>query len=285
MENENLFVRRIVNNNIVVADDGKGQEIIVVGKGLGFKKEIHDIVYPHEIIKTYILIDSQSKRKLLMLFDEVPYVVIELTQKIIEMAQRQLKVTFNVNLVIALADHINFSVNQFKAGCETISLVNEEIKRFYKEEHEVGLRALNMINQTLNVRLNKEESSSLAFHLITATENKSNQDVLKVMKGVKDIVKIAEGVLSVDLDEDSMSTSRFIIHLKYFMRRVLFEDKKTSKTLINAIYSQIRTDNSKTDLCIERISEYMLNNYNYIINNDERLYLLIHVTRLLEYEL
>ena len=281
MKNQ-LKVKRVINNNIVIAENFKGQEVVAIGKGLGFKKDKYDIISDNEISKTFISLDNQNKQRLLTLFDEAPYEIIELTQSIIEMAQNELHATFNVNLVIALADHINFSVNQYKSGFDSFALVNEEVKRFYKDEYEVGKKALKMINETLNINLKKEESTSIAFHLITATENKTNREALKIMKAVSEIMNIVETDLSIVVDEDSMAYSRFVIHLKFFMRRVLFEATKPSDESLGDIYSQIQTGHDEANLCVDKIAEYVSETYNCSVSDDERLYLIIHVERLLK---
>lgn len=282
MNGEQLFVKRIVNNNIVIAEDCKQREIIVIGKGLGFKKDIRSTIYPYEITKTYILLDNQDIRKFITLFNEIPFEIIALTQNIIDIAQVKLKVEFNVNLIIALADHINFSVNQYKQGFDTIALVNEEIKRFYKEEYEIGLLALNMINTKLEINLRKEESTSIAFHLITATENRSNNNILKVVKSVSDILKLAEDTIGLIFDEDSLYTSRFILHLKFFIKRILFEKKFQQNASFKGVYKSIQKNHLTANLCVDKIYEYVNTNFDYKIDDDEKLYLLIHVIRLIE---
>ena len=40
MFEKNLTVKRVINNNIVIAENGKGQEIVAIGKGLGYCKDI-----------------------------------------------------------------------------------------------------------------------------------------------------------------------------------------------------------------------------------------------------
>lgn len=282
MITKKLIVKRVINNNIVIAENFKGQEVVAIGKGLGFKKDKYDSISEHEISKTFISLDNQNKQKLLTLFNEVPYEIIELTEEIIEMAQNELHATFNVSLVIALADHINFSVNQYKQGFDSFALVNEEVKRFYKDEYEVGKKALQMINESLNVNLKKEESTSIAFHLITATENKTNREALKIMKAVSEIMNIVETDLKISLDEDSMAYSRFVIHLKFFMRRVLFEAAKPMDESIGDIFSQIQSAHDEANLCVNKIADYVSHTYKCVVNDDERLYLIIHVERLLK---
>lgn len=106
MLKDTLLVKRIINNNIVIAEDFKGHEVVAIGKGLGFRKQKYDVIHSREVMKTYVLVDGSARPQLLSLFEQVPFEIIELTQRIIDIAQEDLKMTFNVNLVVALADHI-----------------------------------------------------------------------------------------------------------------------------------------------------------------------------------
>ena len=108
-----LIVDKIVNNNIVIAKDFRGREVVAM--------------------KTYVLLDKVDSG-VLTLFEEIQFEVIETSQKIIDYAQEKLNVKFNVNLLMSLSDHINFALIQYRQGNHVPKLVNEEVKRFYKEE-------------------------------------------------------------------------------------------------------------------------------------------------------
>lgn len=48
-----LIVDKIVNNNIVIAKDFRGREVVAIGKGVGFRKRKNEAVHRSEIMKTY----------------------------------------------------------------------------------------------------------------------------------------------------------------------------------------------------------------------------------------
>ena len=275
MLKDTLLVKRIINNNIVIAEDFKGHEVVAIGKGLGFRKQKYDVIHSREVMKTYVLVDGSARPQLLSLFEQVPFEIIELTQRIIDIAQEDLKMTFNVNLVVALADHIQFSVNQYKAGFDMPALVNEEVKRFYKDEYEVGKKAVRLINETLHIQLKREESTSIA-----AAEKRPNHDALRIMQGVSEIIKLVEQTLDLTLDEDSMAVSRFIIHLKFFMRSILFEQVRRSEGSLGSMLSQFSTGYEQASRCVDLISNYVLEHYAYSLTDEDRLYLMIHIVRL-----
>ena len=47
-----MIVDKIVNNNIVIAKDFRGREVVAIGKGVGFRKRKNEAVHRSEIMKT-----------------------------------------------------------------------------------------------------------------------------------------------------------------------------------------------------------------------------------------
>lgn len=275
-------VQKVVNNNIVIAKDSNGRELIAIGKGLGFKKDKNDVVYADEIMKTYVFVDKTAKSTNLSLFEEVPFDVVEVAQKIIDYATATLKHKYNVNLLVSLSDHINFSINEFRRGSIIPKLVNEEVKRFYKDEYQVGKYAIKLINEKFDVALQKDEATSIAFHLIVASEEKTNIETREMMESVREIVEITEKHLGTNLNEESLSYSRYIIHLKFFLSRIISKQTSSGESEFVSIFGQLITKYKDVEDCVCDIKNYLSNKYQYSCTDEDCIYLMIHIVRLHE---
>nr|WP_155234464.1 PRD domain-containing protein [[Ruminococcus] torques] len=276
-----MIVDKIVNNNIVIAKDFRGREVVAIGKGVGFRKRKNEAVHRSEIMKTYVLLDKVDSG-VLTLFEEIQFEVIETSQKIIDYAQEKLNVKFNVNLLMSLSDHINFALIQYRQGNHVPKLVNEEVKRFYKEEYHIGEIAVQMINERFQILFPKDEATAIAFHLITATENKSNHQMMIIMKAVSDIVKIVEDYLNVSLHEDTMAYSRFVIHLKFLFKTVLSKQNVPEVAGMDFIFTQIKSEYKNVIECVKKIADYIMEKFNYRCTDGDCIYLMLHVVRLYE---
>ena len=80
-------ITKIVNNNIVCSVDSNGKEIILRGLGIGFKKQIGDVVPEDKIEKIYKVVDKKESNKLQQLFSEIPIEYIEICGEIIDLAE------------------------------------------------------------------------------------------------------------------------------------------------------------------------------------------------------
>ena len=281
LDNQVYKTFKVVNNNIIIVKDSNGREMIAIGKGLGFKKSKNDVVYPDEVMKTYVYVDRQKNLNL-TLFEEVSFEIVEVAQHIIDYATSTLKQKYNVNLLVSLSDHIDFSVKQFREGNNTVKLFNEEIKRFYKEEYQVGKYAINYINQTLNFVLSKYEATSIAFHLIVASQEKTNIETRELLEGVNRIVDITMKHLGKQIDEDSLAYSRYIIHLKFFLSRIVSSQTSNGSSELTNIFGQLVTKYEGVEKCINEISEYINEKFNYVCTDEDCIYLMIHIVRLHE---
>lgn len=281
--NNKYKIKKILNNNAVISNDNLNHEVVILGNGIGHRHRVNDYVDSKEIIKVYYSGNNSSARKLLQMLDEIPFRIIETTEEIIRDAERILNVKLNENLLIALADHINFTVRRFKDGFEQPILVNEEIKRFYREEYDFGLYAVRKINSEYGINISQEEATSIAFHLVNAINSKSGSEIIKILEGVKDIVAIIVEHFDIKIDEESLDYSRLIIHLKFVMKKICYLNNGKKIEYSRELYENLIRDHEMVVVCLEQIGIYVNKNYKYILTAEDKLYLAIHIIKLLGY--
>ena len=279
MKNKYYRINKILNNNAIEILEN-GTEIIIIGNGVGFNHKVNDYITMKENYKLYTLQNNLLKIQFKALLNEIPFKCIELTQEIIDMAKTDLNRNFNQGLLVSLSDHINFVSKNYLKGYGSYSLVSEEIKRFYHEEYEVGLKALDLINRYYQINLNKKEASAIAFHLINAEFNNNVSKTTSILKSIDDILNIIEANLGLELPEDSRYYSRLVIHLKFFMQRVIkgeSDDENFEKLIISA-----KSDiNKKIGITLDSIERYLNEEFDYVLSEAERFYLLVHISRII----
>ncbi|GGB53162.1 transcription antiterminator LicT [Lentibacillus populi] len=285
MKNSKMKIKQILNNNAVIATDKNQKEVIAIGKGIGFKYHSNDWLDEADAIKVYVPMNSSYREKIIPLLEEIPFDCITLTEKIIDYAEKTLKVTLNQNLIINLADHINFSIRKFKEGMDLSNIFTEDIKRFYSDVYSVGVHAVKMINDFYHVNMNGDEAASIAFHIIDAMGNSTTEDTFKIITGVNDIVEIIEHHLNLSFDENSLDYSRFIIHLQFFMKKIYLEDNKNSSSYSSFTLQLNEQKYADIDECIGKVNKYTSKKHNYQLTGDDKLYLKIHIIRLVKHYL
>lgn len=82
-----MRVKKVINNNIVVSLDHSSQELIVMGKGIGFKRKSGDEVDAAAIEKAYSITKEWNVSKLTNLLSAIPLEEIQVANDIISFAK------------------------------------------------------------------------------------------------------------------------------------------------------------------------------------------------------
>lgn len=275
-----MKVGKILNNNVVVVEDGKTEKI-VMGRGIAFGKKIGDTIDEEKIDKTFLLENLDNNNKLQQLLKDIPAEYLNTTEKIIEYAKTKAERSLNDFLYITLIDHIYMAIVRTKEGINIKNMMLWDIKKFYKDEYNIGLKALDIIENDFNIRLSDDEAGFIALHIVNAQTNSDFNcldEMEDITKLIQKIVLIVERHFNIKFNEDSVYYNRFLTHLKFFALRLfqknIYNDKEDEDllTIVKLKYKDAYE-------CTLKIAEYILLSYSYDISDEEKLYLTIHIEK------
>lgn len=273
-----MEIIKVMNNSLVFANDDKNNEIIVMGKGIGFMKKPGENLDPEKIEKIFVLKDEGAKKNYFRVMEDMPSEYIDITNNIIKYATESLKFKLNDNIFISLIDHIAFAIERFEKNVNLQNRLLWEVRKFYPEEFKVGLYALENIKNILNLELPEEEAGNIAFHIVNAqTDSAEMENTLLMIKMMKDILNIIKYDIKVKLDKDSLSYSRFITHLQFFLQRLIEGNLVSSKN--SFILEQIEKQYPDKVKCARLIKNYVEKIVGKEVRDDELLYLSMHIIR------
>lgn len=122
-----LRIERILNNNIVSAIDEDAQELLILGKGLGFNSKVGDPINESKIEKVFELKDD-TMDKFKMIVNEIPIQFLEVTDDIVKLFKMKTTKDISDVIYISLSDHLYFATQRFarKRGYRKSALVGSE---------------------------------------------------------------------------------------------------------------------------------------------------------------
>lgn len=282
-----MVVQKILNNNLLQVKGKDGEEMIAMGKGLRFSYRVGDQLKEEDVEKIYLLKDEKNKRDYIRLLEDAPAEYAEVIQDAVEMANRRMSCTLNEQIFVTLFDHLIYALERLEKGIVLQNRMLWEIRKFYPKEYLVGTEVLEYINRELGVELPEAEAGNIAFHLVNAQissqENSTSaQNGMLMVKMLKDIFQIIQLYYHYQIDENSINYSRFVIHMQFFLQRLL-EDKMLEEDGAS-IYESVLTEGSaeakKAAGCVEQIRKYIRNLLGKEISREEQIYLIVHITRM-----
>lgn len=278
-----MIIYKILNNNAVVTKNDDGKEVIVLGKGIAFKSSVYDEIDEDLIDKIFVLDSRLERSRLEALISEIPHEYMDFAETLIQYAKKRLNRNLESNLIIALTDHLYNSLKNFYNGIIIPNMLVAEIRTFYPEEYETALDMVAKINTRFGSKLDENEAGFIAFHIINAEGKGNNMNVtIEIVKSMQDIVNLVDRTFKVSFDKTSLDYSRFTVHLKFFLTRVYSKNTSPIKDLSDdGLYQMLIQKYSEINVFLNEIDEYTMNLKNYRLTDSDRMYLVIHLARLI----
>lgn len=273
-----MLVEKVLNNNVVVSIDPKSKkEVILMGNGIAFNKKPGQLIDTKKIEKTFIVDDENLGNKIKKLINQIPEGIFELTDEIITSAIVELNTELDKQIYVSLADHIAFAVKRFKNGIIIKNELLNEIRRVHRNEFKVALKAVDYINKKLGVELPEDEAGFIALHFVNAGYRETTMKSVASTKIIKDVLNIIKYYFKIELDEDDLNYDRLLTHLKYFAKRIVNDNQNISND--SNFVKMISMTYPEAYGCSIKIGEYISQNNNYIVNDEELVYLTMHIQR------
>ncbi|MBS5115618.1 MAG: PRD domain-containing protein [Erysipelotrichaceae bacterium] len=276
-----MVIHRILNNNVVIIQDQQGIEQVVCGKGIAFKKKIGDEIEEKAINKVFVLKDKKENQHFQQIVSNIPLEYLELADEMIKMIKLESGSKINDTIYISLSDHLYTAVERFLEGITITNSMLWDIKRFYEEEFHLSLKALEMVKERFDVSLPIDEAAFIALHIVNAKMDEANmRQTLEITKIMQEISNIVKYHFSIEFDIDSVYYYRFITHLKFFAQRLL-SNKTISNSDDDDLLEIVKVKYTSSYACVQRIATFIYNKYQYGLSNEEKLYLTIHIERVI----
>ncbi len=277
-----IKIKKVLNSSVILAEDNLKKEYVLFGKGIGYGQKTGNVIEANTADQMFMPIENVKAREFLDLLGAIAPVYIEITQEVVKVAEQKLHTKLNAGIYLTLMDHLNFAVERYKKNINITNRVYWEIKNYYGEEFEIGLIAVELMNNRLNIKMPKEEAANIAFHIVNAQgENKESKNGMKYAKMIGSIVNLVKYTVNVDLDTENVHYTRFITHVKFFVERY-FSDKMLEDN-DNLLFQQIASLYPQAMDGAFKIKEYIKQIYGKTIPKEELAYLAVHIHRLISY--
>ncbi|MBK8446161.1 MAG: PRD domain-containing protein [Micropruina sp.] len=272
-----MEILRVFNNNLVLALDEDGRDVILTGRGLGFQARPGQPVDASKVVRTFVPIDGRDPDHLAGMLSGIPPEHIHLVAQALADIGLD-SVSRNPAMVIALADHISFALRRTALGLDIVYPMLAEVKHLYAEEYAQAEALLHAVNARSDVQLPEIEAVGLALHLVNAGFATGDLSYTYQMTGViQQMVRVIEEAFGLPLDSGSVSVGRFITHLRYlFVRISQHKQLDDEPSLVGAAIRESFPDAAE---CAVRLAGLLELRMGAALTSDEVSYLALHVAR------
>lgn len=273
-----MKIERVINNNVLSAFDENNREVVIMGRGIAFKKRPGDVVDEEKIEKIFVLNDQDEVGTFAELLKSLPLEHLQVSADIIDYAKQVMKGRLSPGIYITLTDHINFALDRKKSGMQFQNALLQEVKNFYPSEYLIGEYAISLIKRRLGVKLPVDEAASIAMHFVNAEYNTDMSDTMNITSLIKEILELVETEMGTNLNELGLYYSRFVTHLKFLAQRLFLGQMLDSQEeeFIDMIVRLYPAEYA----CSRKIGDYIKERYGQTITKEELAYLTVHIRRI-----
>lgn len=272
-------VNKVFNNNVIWVTDIKTQEeAVLVGKGIGFglSKEQMAKINTADIERQFYFFDKSNYQQYKGIINYINKRIIGVSEEIIAMVCRELGEPLNEHIHVALADHINFTLERLEGNLEITNPFLVEIQTLYPTEYRLASKAAEIIKRELGIDIPEGEKGFIAMHIHAARVNREVSRTVKYTSLINKMVNIIEGETGIKLDKNGMNYARLITHMRFAIER-MEKDIQSVNPLLERIESEFPTAFS----IAEKLGRVMEERFEKPVPKEELGYLAIHLQRII----
>ncbi|MGQ2375461.1 PRD domain-containing protein [Companilactobacillus zhachilii] len=269
-------IKKINHNAVLISDSGV--EKIALGKGIGFSAKPNDLFEENSAEKIFIL-DSKEKTKMFSeMVNQIPMEYIEFSEDIINYISNRISKSLDSNIYIALTDHIYFAIQRQADDANVAAIMLPEMRMLYPDEFKTSTGVVDLINKKYHTNLADNEIGFITMHIVNAELGERNSfNSLKIMEVTKYILNYLDNNGYESLDKNSFLYNRLMIHIRFLVQRLIYHETTENNDM------QFFNDSfkhSKEYHLATKIAEVLEKRYELTANENEELYLAIHLMRI-----
>lgn len=273
-----MKVEKVINNNIVVSKDQEGNEIIVMGRGIGFQKKAGSDISKEAVEKIFKLDNEDSMNRFKDLLKTLPMEHLKLSDEIISYAKEHLDVSLSQTVYLTLTDHISFAIEQCKEGKIFTNMLLEEVRRFYPDEYMVGMYAIGLIQERTGCKFGEDEAAAIALHLVNAEFGLKVNDTWKMTNMMRDMMNLIEYEFGVKM-KDSYYKEWMTVNLKFLAHRMLWVQPGQEQP--DPQLSEFTRGHYAEEYALTaRMRQFLKEKYECEMTEEENLYLVLNIKRM-----
>jgi transcriptional antiterminator len=234
----NLRVDKVLNNNVLIAEHPSYEEVVLIGKGIGFNRKPGDSIETDSVEKLFVLKNEKEQQNYIKL---LPFIDDELQKVIISaisLIMQRTNTLLDEHIHVALTDHLMFTITRISNGMQVSNPFLIETKTLYRHEYEIAKEVVELISEKIGILLPVGEIGFIALHIHSAMTSRELSEVNQHSQLVSRLVKMVEEQFDIVIDKEGIDYMRLVRHLRFTIERVAKGEKVEEPEKISLLLKQ-----------------------------------------------
>lgn len=275
-----MQIYKVINNNMVSIRTSENQEIMLKGLSIGYIKRPGDEVDETKIEKRFVLEDISLIRRFNQMFTEIDKQLIDACIDVTSMIKEKSKTELSDALYVTLLDHVNNLVDRLQQNISFDNSILWDLPRVYPDEYKIAVHAVKLLNEKMPYKIDEDEANFITLHIVNAEKSNDMHKTYQMTGYIEDICDIVASDFNIAFgNTNDYHYNRFVMHLRFLIENIQLHvvlDVQNENGILNTLtdkYPQVWQ-------VVQKISNYIDACMNYKLNDEEKLYLMIHLVQI-----
>lgn len=272
-----LRIEKALNNNVLIAEHPAYNEVVIIGKGIGFNRKRGDFIDTDNVEKLFVLKNETAQENYIKLLPFLDQNFHEVIISAMDLIKQRTNSVLNEHIHVALTDHLMFALTRASQGMETSNPFLVETKALYRREYEVAKEVVELIKQKTGLVLPVGEIGFIALHIHSAITNKELSEVNQHSQLISRLVELVEKQFDIEIDRESIDYMRLVRHLRFTIERVKKGERVEEPEKIATLFKE------EYPVCYNlawKLIKIMQHTLKMKVFDAEAVYLTMHLQRL-----
>lgn len=278
-----MKVVQSLNQNALLVMNNKGEEVVALGRGIGFGKKKGDLIDSDGISRIFTVQSTANEKRILETLKSIDNEIYVIAEDVVDLGEKLLDKKLNETFIFTIAKHIQFAIERDREEPIEYSPFEYQLRYLYPDEYKASEEVIKFINEKYHLNMKIQEISFFTLHFVNGMiDSEDFNDILKLSELLNKIISFIDIESGKRLKRDSIDYSRFIVHLRYFLIRTLSksqEDKKDPR--MSELLSITKEMYLEETALLEKLKKKLSSDNQLSFGVDEDLYLLLHLVRIL----
>ncbi|WP_223701614.1 glucose PTS transporter transcription antiterminator GlcT [Sutcliffiella deserti] len=273
-----MQVKKVLNNNVLIATHPEFGEVILTGKGIGFGKKTDETITVDRAEKFFVLRDQKEQQQYKQLLDYVDESFIGLMNECMERIEARFQVKLNEHIHVGLTDHLYFAVKRIRQGLDIKNPFLKETELAYPKEYIAAMEIVEWLNDKLNLSIPEGEIGFITLHIHSALTNRKLSEINRHTQLISEMVQLIENSLKITIDRTDVNYLRLIRHFHASIERIQLNQYRPDQQEMLAKVLQ-----EEYPVCYNlawKLIKIMQQKFQKSVPDAEAVYLTLHLQRL-----
>lgn len=274
----NVTIKRVYNNNVLLATQADGTDIVLLGKGIGFQRRAGELVDAAGC-ERFVAERTKKATQIAELLSDASLEQAQTARLIVATGVEVLGIRVSQSLLLTVLDHLSFAVKRAQEGVRIDMPLRWEVNQLFAQESAVGRQALTIVRERLHVELQDDEWVAFALHFVSHRWSGGDMGrTLTMTSTISQVFELLDRQWATTIDQDCPSAARFVTHLRYLFARALADQQlaRTNISVMGAVQERY-PEAARTAL---RVGDLIGSALKRKLSFEEVSYLALHTARL-----